>query len=168
MPIPAVLNGQAYAHVWTGRLDVEGKRTLVRGMPPVNGRMKEKRFITYIEVLEQGAHDPTIRSLVQRNRLGNPRPMHRGRVNPVNANAGNPLAYYAAHGPVAAHMAADEMTRRWTTNADNTTVFVQGAAHTLVQQSVQQANGFCYETTMWYDVNDIYVAFHCYDPNFRG
>ncbi|NDC79435.1 MAG: hypothetical protein EBZ67_16435 [Chitinophagia bacterium] len=167
MPEPVELNRPAYAHVWTGNLQVEGKRTIAIGAAPVAGRMKQKRFITYIEVLEQGAHDPAIRALVQSRRLGNPRPMHRGRVNPNNTNA-DPLAYYAVHGQEAARLASEEMTRRWTANVGNNTVFVRGAAHVLAQQAVRQPNGFCYETTMWYDVDDVYVAFHCYDPNYRG
>ncbi len=167
MAIPPVLNQPAYAHVWTGNLQVQGKRTIAIGAPPIAGRMKQKRFITYIEVLEQGAHDPAIRSLVHPRGLGNPRPMHEGRVNPRNNNA-DPLTYYAVHGPQAARLASEEMTRKWTANVGNNTVFVRGAAHVLAQQGVRQPNGFCYETTMWYDVGDIYVAFHCYDPNFRG
>jgi hypothetical protein len=170
MPTPTVLTSKSYAHVWTGNLQVEGKRTVVTGQPTIAGRIKQKRFITYIEVLEQGAHDPKIRSLVHPRQLGNPRPMHEGRVKPNNTGTDETtsLAYYAAHGPVAARMAAEELTRRWTANTTNNTVFVRGAAHTLAQQAVVQPNGFCYETTLWYDVNDVYVAFHCYDPNFRG
>ncbi len=157
MPEPLILSGDAYARVWQGDLTVEGKRSGT----PAAGRMKQRRFRAYVEVLEQGAHDPAMRALVQQRRLGNPRPMHRGLVRPANTGA-DPLAYYPAHGQEAARLAAEEMTRRWTLNTGNNTVFVRGAAHVLAQQSVIQPNGFCYETTMWYDVDWIYVAFHCY------
>jgi len=171
MAMPVVLGQASYAHVWTGNLQVEGKRTVAQGVPTVAGRMKQKQFITYLEVREQGAHDPRIRSLrleILRKHGGqSARPMHLGRVYPAN-NGANPLTYYAAHGPEAARLASEEMTRVWTANVGNNTVFVQGAARQLVGQGVRQANGFCYETTMWYDVGDVYVAFHCYDPDYRG
>ncbi|MBX9661953.1 hypothetical protein [Novosphingobium sp.] len=131
MPVPAVLQGASYAHVWTGQLDVTGKS--VGGQAPV----KERNFITYIEVREQGAHDPEIRSLWQeiiRQNPGSPapRPMHEGRVNPRNAPATR-LTYYQTHGQMAASMASQELTRKWDQNRTNNTVFTRGMAHQLTQ-----------------------------------
>ena len=48
--------------------------------------------------------------------------------------------------------------------ASNAIVFQIGQAHQLTVQGVRQPNGFHYEITMWYDVGDVYVAFHCYHP----
>jgi hypothetical protein len=179
MPIPAVLTSPAYALVWTGNLNVEGKRILTPGQPPIGGPIKTKTFHSYVEVREQGAHDAAIRGAVVQRGMTN-RPFHVGRVRPNNTHP-TPLNYYSdnvantaghglnpGHGQVAAQLAGIEMTRRWTNNVTNNTVFVRGQSHVLVGQGVVQANGHCYETTMWYDVNDVYVAFHCYDPVFRG
>ena len=167
MVAPAVLAEAAYLHVWTGNLNVSGKSTNAGGVI-TPGRITDKQFFTYVEVSEQGAHDPVMRSLAQSRGL-TVRPMHRGRVNPNNAgNAATAGVYYAPHGQMAASLAGAEMIRRWTNNTTNSTVFVQGQPWTLVIQAVVQNNGHCYEVTMWYDVGDIYVAFHCYDPGFRG
>ena len=167
MAAPAALSTLSYVHVWTGNLNVAGKPIIAGGVA-TPGRISNKRFITYVEVSEQGAHDPVMRSLAQARRLA-VRPMHRGRVNPNNpGDALTAAAYYAPHGQMAASLVGAEMTRRWTANNANNTVFVQGQAWTLAIQAVRQNNGHCYEVTMWYDVHDIYVAFHCYDPDFRG
>jgi len=83
MPVPNDIqnNPLAYAQVWTGNRNVTG-----RGTPQAPGVVKARRFVTYIEVLEQGAHDPEIRTLaIQRGMT--PRPMHRGRVSPLNTTA---------------------------------------------------------------------------------
>ena len=167
MPAPAALSTLAYVHVWTGNLNVTGKATNVNGVI-APGPVKNRRFLTYIEVSEQGAHDPAMRSLAQSRHIA-VRPMHEGRVNPNNAGtAATAAAYYAGHGQVAAGLVGVEMTRRWTANNANNSVFVQGQAWTLAIQADVQPNGHCYEVTMWYDVADIYVAFHCYDPDFGG
>src|SRR3954467_9048007 len=97
MPVPNDIqnNPLAYAQVWTGNRNVTG-----RGTPQAPGVVKARRFVTYIEVLEQGAHDPEIRTLaIQRGMT--PRPMHRGRVSPLNTTA-TQLTYYAPHGQEAA------------------------------------------------------------------
>jgi hypothetical protein len=157
---PAALLAPAYAHVWTGNVNVAGRPTVVPGAAPVPGKVKAKSFVTYIEVLEQGAHDPAIRAIaVQRGMQ--PRPMHAGRVRPLNVNP-NPLAYYAAHGPVAAGIVSAYMTRTWTANPNVQEVFVRNRAVQLAVQAQRQANGYSYEVTMWYDVAVVYVAFHCY------
>jgi len=167
MPAPAALSTQSYVHVWTGNLNVSGKPTNAGGMI-TPGRISNKRFLTYVEVSEQGAHDPVMRSLAQARGLA-VRPMHRGQVNPNNVgNATTAHIYYAPHGQMAASLVGAEMTRRWTNNTTNNTVFIQGQPWTLAIQAIVQNNGHCYEITMCYDVSDIYVAFHCYDPQFRG
>lgn len=167
MPVPTALTTQSYIHVWTGNLNVAGKPINAGGVI-TPGKIKNKQFITYVEISEQGAHDPAMRSLAQKRGLA-VRPMHRGRVNPNNGgNADTAHAYYPTHGQMAASLVGAEMTTRWTNNTTNNKVFVRGQASTLTIQGIVQNNGHCYEVTMWYDVNDVYVAFHCYDPQFRG
>ncbi len=160
MPIPDFRNSVAFAHVWTGNLDVTGKTPI----GAVSGPIRSRRFITYVEVVEQGAHDAIMRNLT-RQRAMEPRHMHLGRVNPNNT-VQNGLNYYVEHGQMAARLVGIEMTAKWEKNNQNNRVFARGEKHQLGVQKTQQDNGHCYEITMWYDVSDIYVAFHCYDPNF--
>ncbi len=161
MPIPNQIQNSphAYAHVWTGPLLV-GAPVGPQGAL-VQGANKTRQFITYIEVLEQGAHDPAIRTLVQQRNMI-PRPMHRGRVAPLN-NLANPLAYYATHGQESARIVSRYMAQRWSANPNkNNAVFTVNVAHPLAVQGQIQPNGFSYDITMYYDVATIYVVFHCY------
>jgi hypothetical protein len=160
MPIPPALTNRQFGHVWTGNLNV-GPNVRNPGRGVVT-----KRFLAYIESYEQSAHDATIAGYALQIG-GASRPPHRGQVQPANNNRQQPLAYYAVHGQVAAGLAAAEMQRRWTAAAAggaNPTVFQPGRAYPLAVQGQQQPNGFHYEVTMWYDVADVYVAFHCYHP----
>jgi hypothetical protein len=122
-------------------------------------------FHAYVENYEQSAHDSAMAGYVRR--LGGAsRSPHRAQVQPANTMAA-PLTYYATHGQVASGLAAAELQRGWAAAAaggGNATVFTVGQARTLTVQGVRQPNGFHYEVTMWYDVGDIYVAFHCYCP----
>ena len=54
------------------------------------------------------------------------------------------------------------MTKAWKDNKTNNTVFVRGEKTVLAVQGVAQPDGYGYDVSMWYDVHDIYVAFHCY------
>jgi hypothetical protein len=162
MPIPGVLNDPiTYGQVWTGVLTV-GQN--VRN-PQRAGGVVTKTFRAYVENYEQSAHDRAMAAYVQRLG-GRPRSPHRAQVNPANNNP-MPLAYYATHGQVASGLVAAEMQQRWTAAAaagGNATVFQPGQARTLTVQGIRQPDGYHYEVTMWYDVNDVYVAFHCYHP----
>ena len=159
MPVPNAIahSPLSYALVWTGPVNVQVRPT--PGVLPVP--VKARTFHTYIEVLEQGAHDPEIRSLAIARGM-QPRPMHRGRVAPLNTGA-NALTYYQTHGQVVAGLVATYMTQRWTNNPNPAvTVFQPNTAYLPSVQAVIQPNGFSYEITMWYDTADIYAAFHCY------
>jgi hypothetical protein len=163
MPVPIAISGNplAYAQVSSDLVNVEGRRTIQPGRAPIPGVIKQRRFTNYIEVLEQGAHDPAIRTLAIQRGI-DPRPMHRGRVNPLNGGQ-DPLTYYAPHGLIVAGLVSRFMTKKWTDNANPAaTVFVPNAAQTLLTQGIIQPNGYSYEITMWYDTTDIYTAFHCY------
>lgn len=160
MPIPKDLDGKnanKYAEVWRGQLNVTGATRSSRTSP----RIFSKTFITYIEIFEQTAHDSALNGFAQRRGI-EPRRAHRGQVAPAN-NANNPLPYYAAHGQHAASMAGAFITGKWeqTVNA-NTNTFVQNSKQTLTSQSQRQPNGFCYDITLYYEGNEIYVVFHCY------
>jgi hypothetical protein len=188
MPIPAVLNNHiTYGWCWTGVLNVGVNAR----NPGRAGGMVTKNFHAYVENYEQSAHDTAMAGYV-RQLGGNSRPPHRAQVVPANNNLVAPLTYYATHGQVSSTLAAAEMQQKWTaaatataaanaaaaaaTNprsvtraasalaASNATVFTVGQAHQLTVQGVRQPNGFHYEITMWYDVGDVYVAFHCYHP----
>src|SRR5260370_21746210 len=151
MPIPNAIaqNPNAYAHVWTGPGNVQVRPT--PGVLPVP--VKARQFHTYIEVLEQGAHDPAIRTLaVQRGMQ--PRPMHVGRVAPLNVGA-NVLTYYQPHGQVSAGIVATYMTQRWTNNPNPAlTIFQPNTAYMPAVQGVSQPNGYSHQITMRYDIRD--------------
>jgi hypothetical protein len=148
-----------YAEVWRGQVGVS---TATSGVAKGSRqRVKQKTFITYIEVFEQTAHDAGLHAFAKQRNI-DPRRAHRGKVQPDNTGA-NPLAYYATHGQMAAAMVADFMTAKWEeTVRGNSNVFVQKAKQTLTSQGQVQSNGFCYDVTMWYAGNEVYVAFHCY------
>ena len=147
-----------YALVWEGTLPVTGASTGFTGTNIAHPSVKDTQFHAYIELYEQSAHDDGLMRIARERGL-NPRSPHPGIVHPPN-NDGS-LAYYSSHGQMASGMAAQEMTDRWNRMAGNSDVFT-GKAHVLVKQGEEQENGFYYETTMYYDVRHVYVAFHCY------
>lgn len=174
MPVPDEIlrNSISYERVWRGDLPVRGR----------DGSSKLRTFHAYVEVMEQGAHDPTIRSVFQ-SRGGAPRPMHEGRVKPKNDNAAVPFAYYSALGRQAAEIASNWMTEQWAAqktveDAERRTVITKqyadrtpaltSAAKNISVQKLRQDNGFSFEITMWYQVSEIYLAFHCYFNNRLG
>ncbi len=105
------------------------------------------------------AHDAALAKLLS----GGTRSPHRAQVKSKNSFA-NPLDYYASLGEMAAQVVAGEMHAKWVSNKTNNTVFVRGKATTLTVQGKKQSDGYHYEITMWYDVGDVYLAFHCYHP----
>lgn len=161
MPIPpALTNKTLYGQCWTGRLTV-GPNVRDPGRGIVT-----KNFTAYVENYEQSAHDAQIAKYIKRLGGGSRSP-HRAQVRPANNSSTTPLVYYATHGEMASKLAAAELQRGWTTAAaagSTATVFPAGQAKALTVQGVRQTNGFNYEVTMWYDGDDIYVAFHCYAP----
>lgn len=161
MPVPADLSGKnepMFANVWTGTLGVAGA-VRTGGYAP---RMLQKRFITCIEIFEQTAHDAGLHGFAKERKI-TPRRAHKGQVAPAN-NGADRLAYYAVHGQEAAAMVAEYMTATWNATVNtNNNCFVQKARNTLASQGMVRHNGFSYEITMWYDGNDVYVAFHCYE-----
>jgi hypothetical protein len=163
VPPPADLTGNnanKHAEVWRGQVGVS---TATSGAAKGNRqRVKQKTFFIYIEIFEQTAHDAGLHAFARQRGI-QPRRAHRGQVQPANNNRDNPLEYYAPHGQMAADMVADYITARWNaTVTTNDNIFVQTAKHTLASQAQVQPNGFCYEVTMWYADNEVYVAFHCY------
>jgi hypothetical protein len=157
MARPLILNDQInYAPVWDGLLGVGAN------VQNPNRAIPQKHFYGFIELYEQTAHDAALHPFIRRMG-GNPRlPMHRGLVQPPN-NIQDPIPYYRAHGQVAGQIVAQQMHTIWNNNPNPlATVFRVGVARPLTVQGVQQPNGFHYEITMWYDVVDIYFAFHCY------
>ncbi|MCK5229585.1 MAG: hypothetical protein KAR13_04925 [Desulfobulbaceae bacterium] len=162
MPVPTVLNNKKiYGLVWTGQLTVGPN---VRN-PQRGGGVVKKTFHAYVENYEQSAHDKAMAAYVQRIG-GTPRSPHRAQVGPTNTKTA-PLEYYESHGQVASELTAKEMQRFWTNQfkaKKNATVFKIGLALPLAVQKARQSNGFHYDVTMWYDVRDVYVAFHCYRP----
>lgn len=152
MSIPAELtNRHVYTPVWSGRI-----RIPIQGVGNSQRTYTEKTFHAFIENTEQSAHDPAMRAFCQALHVG-VRPNHRGQVNPRNDS--NPATnYYRSHGEVASEVTRDVMVRRWRAN----TTFQTNVAYPLAVQAARQPNGYHYEITMWYDVRDIYVTFHCY------
>ena len=163
MARPAALNDAvAYGSVWDGQLQIGPN---VRN--PGRGNVT-KNFHAYVENYEQCAHDGGMAEYV-RFRGGSSRSPHDAQVAPDNNfNRQTPqatLTYYQPHGQVAATVVAAYMHQRWTSAASaggNATVFQPGQKYSVGAQRVPQANGFCYDITMWYDVGDVYLAFHCY------
>jgi hypothetical protein len=126
----------------------------------------KKMFHAYLENYEQSAHDKTIATYCL-SLKGATRSPHDSKVKPPNTNVKLPLVYYSTHGKEASKLAAACMQKHWTDalNAGkDSTVFTSGKAYSIAVQGKKQGNGFCYEITMWYDVADVYVAFHCYAP----
>ncbi|MBL8898370.1 MAG: hypothetical protein JNM84_12110 [Planctomycetes bacterium] len=162
MPIPNDLTGnnaEKFAEVWRGQLGVTGGTRQKSGG---TSRVLQKNFITYIEIFEQTAHDAGLRGFAQQRGI-QPRRAHTGQVSPANTG-NNPLTYYETHGQEAAAMVGEYINEKWNqTVTTNNNYFVQRAKNTLASQAEIRPNGFSYEITMWYDGNDIYVAFHCYE-----
>lgn len=183
MPVPDEIlkNRFTYEPVWSGALRVTGR----------NGSFKMRTFYSYVEVMEQGAHDTTIRS-VWLSRGGKERPMHEGLVEPANTDTRLPFEYYRPLGRQAAEITSNWMTERWAAQkveeaeqkvkeaakkaeaqkrhrkyVDETT-FAPALTSEATKISVQkkrQDNRFSFEITMWYQVSEIYLAFHCYKNN---
>ncbi|MBK9387890.1 MAG: hypothetical protein IPN34_23990 [Planctomycetes bacterium] len=154
MALPDELkDSKKYGLVWEGELDVTpSSKNSARASVG-------KQFHAYVEIYEQSAHDAALAKLLS----GGTRSPHRAQVKSKNTEA-NPLDYYESLGEMAAKVVASEMHSKWENNKTNNTVFVRGKATTLTVQGKKQDDGYHYEITMWYDVGDIYLAFHCYHP----
>jgi hypothetical protein len=156
MPIPAILiNTGNFGLAWTGQIAV----TTTSANP--NRATVNKTFHAYVEAYEQSKHDAAMKSF-RTSRGLDFRTAKGTQVSPANNNTANPFAYYLNQGQTAAEVVAEEMTRRWEANTTNNTVFVRGQATVLAVQGTEQDDGWYYDVTMWYDVHDVYVAFHCY------
>jgi hypothetical protein len=155
---PAELTNRVnYGPAWSGVLAVAptAKNS--------NRAAVNKTFHTFVECYDQSKHDAQMKSYRTKNNAEY-RTAKGTQVSPANSNATAPFAYYATHGQMAASIVAQEMHDKWEANTTNSSVFTRGAACALAVQGTLQPNGYYYDVTMWYDVADIYVSFHCYPP----
>ena len=157
MPVPAELTGDAYALIQASPFAVTTKNAAGGARRNVT-----KQFHSYLELYFQGKHDGGIRAYCAARRI-NCRARDGTQVDPANDGA-DPIAYYAEAADVASEVVAGVMHQRWVANATNNTVFVAGAKNILAVQGVRQRNGLHYDLSLWYDVHDIYLSFHCYPP----
>jgi hypothetical protein len=162
MAKPIEIDEKKYHLVWSDKLSVTGASVNSKLEPIPHPSIKQTTFHAYIEMYEQSAHDDSLMSKLRERGL-QPRSPHPAMVHPPNDGS---FDYYRAHGRIASQLAAQEMTDRWNAKAGNSNVFTRNA-HVLAKQGVEQENGFYYETTMYYDVRDVYVTFHCYQKRTK-
>jgi len=156
MPLPKDLSGDnanKHLQVWSGQFGV-----ITGGQK----RSKTKTFTCFIEIYEQTSHDAGLRQLAQQRGIS-PRRAHEGQVNPANPGTNN-VGYYATHGQESAKMASEWITSKWEETVNtNQSYWVRGMKQTLTWQRKVRPNGFSYEITLWYNDDECYTAFHCYE-----
>lgn len=145
---------------------------------PGGGRAQITRnFIVYLEIGPQSKHDALMRGECQRlNVEGRPEAgtqiAHARGVNAATALA--PGGFYAQRGQTAAGLAKDRMVLMWQQQPvggnpvfqDHNTGAGPNRYHRedVGGQNVRRNDGYCYESSFWYEGQTIYVLFHCYPP----
>jgi hypothetical protein len=123
-----------------------------------------RSFHVYLELTMQSKHDRLIYGYCLAHQVEGRR--QDGTQIPATAGA-TALArlggFYVTRAQTAAAAAAAHMVGRWQApQVQGRQVFRQGERVDAAVQAVQQADGYYYELSYWYDGTDIYVLFHCY------
>lgn len=157
MPIPDEINTDAYALISTIRRGIAINPTLATTRKSV-----DKDFHSYLELYFQGKHDGAVRAYCLSKKIDT-RKSDGTQVSPGNPHNTAPWRYYTTHADAMVTEVIAQMQEKWRTNNYNNTVFVVGAKN-MANIQKKRIGGYSYEMSYWYDVGDVYIAFHCY-PN---
>jgi hypothetical protein len=135
---------------------------------PSGGRATlNKNFHVYLELTMQSKHDGLMRGYCKKVGVVDRKEDGTQVTHTSGATAEAALTgIYADKGRIAAEAVAAQMTEKWrtTTPAPGKGVFTPGVRVDAGLQKKPQRDGWGYEVSYWYDVQDIYVLFHCYPP----
>jgi hypothetical protein len=157
MPIPDALNNDHHKLISTIQQNVAINQGQENRRQSVG-----KNFHVYLELYFQGKHDQAVRSYCLSKRIDT-RKSDGAQVAPKNNNSGDPCLYYQPHAAAMVVEVVSQMREAWENNDSNNTVFIVGQQNMASIQK-KRIGGYSYEMSYWYDVGDIYIAFHCY-PN---
>ena len=160
MPLPAALAAMGISayHTADVSLPLSNPKAGTAGRTTLN-----RNFRVYLEVAMQAKHDANMRSYCDGAGIAK-RSMAGTQVPNSGANGAAALqGFYKTKSTVAATVARDQMQTKWAAQGPNgPLVFTPGTRVDASVQRVLQADGFRYEVSYWYDVQDIYVLYHCY------
>lgn len=160
MPIPPALAAMGISAYHTADISLP----LTNPKAATASRITLSRvFRVYLEVAMQAKHDANMRSycdgmgIAKRNRDGS-------QVSNSGATGAAALqTFYRTKSTIAATIARDGMQTKWgAQGANGAPVFTPGTRVDASVQRMLQTDGFRYEVSYWYDVQDIYVLYHCY------
>lgn len=174
MPVPRPIQEMHQAAHLCGNYALAFNNPNAQGGP--RGQIT-RNFHVYLEVGPQSKHCALMRGYCQQIQVVG-RPEQDSQIDHARGATAQtvlgPGGFYHARGQTAAGLAKDKMVEMWRQpQLPGTAVFKDhttgngGNRYHRVDvggQNIRRGDGYCYESSFWYEGNDIYVLFHCYPP----